>query len=233
VKTGIVVFPGTWSDRDVAWVIQDVLGHPVEYLWHKDTNLKGCDFVVLPGGFSFGDYLRPGAIARLSPIIESIVEFADKGGIVLGICNGFQILLECGLLPGALLPNASLEYRCQDVFLLVEQDRTAFTCQCKRGQVLRIPISHGEGNYYADPDTINQLERSKRIVFRYCTSEGEVKPEANPNGSLSNIAGIINEAGNVLGMMPHPERCGEEILGSTDGLYIFRSVLETLKANGK
>jgi phosphoribosylformylglycinamidine synthase subunit PurQ / glutaminase len=228
MRFGVAVFPGTWSDRDCGWVIDQVLPADVElrYLWHKERDLKGVDCVILPGGFSYGDHLRTGAIARFAPLMESVTEFAERGGLVWGICNGFQILCEAGLLPGVLIRNDVLEFRCEWTNLLVERNDTAFTSLCGRRHVLRIPISHGEGNYFADPATLSRLEQNNQVVFRYCGADGLVVPAANPNGSVHNIAGIVNERGNVLGMMPHPERCAEEELGGTDGLLLFRSVAE-------
>ncbi len=224
MKFGVVVFPGTWSDRDCGWVIDQVLGAELQYLWHKDADLKGCDCVILPGGFAYGDYLRTGAIARFAPVMEKVSEFADRGGLVWGICNGFQVLCEAGLLPGALTRNSSLEYRCQWTNLVVERTDLPFTSQCSEREVLKIPISHGEGNYFADPATLSRLEQRGQVVFRYCDTGGHVTNSANPNGSTHNIAGIVNARGNVLGMMPHPERCSEPELGGTDGLKLFRSV---------
>lgn len=225
MRFGVIVFPGTWSDGDCYYLLDKVLGREVHYIWHKETDLSGFDCVILPGGFSYGDYLRPGAIARFSPIMASVGKFAQEGGLVLGICNGFQILCEAGLLPGALLRSSHLQFRCQWVCLRVEDNSLPFTCRCQKGQVLRIPISHYEGNYYADEATLARLESNNQIVFRYSTSAGEITPAANPNGSLHNIAGIANERGNVLGMMPHPERAGEKLLGSTDGDLLFESLL--------
>lgn len=225
MKFGVVVFPGSNCDLDAYHTVKDVMNQQVEYLWHKEKDLKGSDCVILPGGFTYGDYLRPGAIASLSPVVESIIKFAREGGLVLGICNGFQVLTEADLLPGALYLNLSLQFRCVFTHLLVENSQTPYTKLAGK-KVLKIPVAHGDGNYYADPDTLKRLERENRIVFRYCTPEGEITREANPNGSLANIAGICNEEGNVLGMMPHPERAGEEILGSPDGRIIFESILE-------
>ena len=227
MKFGVAVFPGTWSDRDCGWVIDQVLGAELVYLWHKDRDLKGCDCVILPGGFAYGDYLRTGAIARFSPLMDALAEFAESGGLVWGICNGFQILCEAGLLPGALLRNDVLEYRCEWTNLVVERDDLAFTSGLRKRQVIRIPIGHGEGNYFADPATLSRLEQNGQVVLRYCQPDGLVVPAANPNGSVHNIAGVVNGSGNVLGMMPHPERCAEEELGGTDGLLLFRSVLES------
>lgn len=226
MKFGIVVFPGTWSDRDCAWAIGRLQGAETRYLWHKDPDLQGVDCVILPGGFSYGDYLRTGAIARFSPVMESVAEFAERGGLVWGICNGFQILCEAGLLPGALLTNASSEFRCEWVHLVCERTDLPFTRRLAAGQVVRMPIAHGAGNYFADPATLSRLEQAGQVVFRYCDARGQVEPEANPNGSLHAIAGIINRRGNVLGMMPHPERCVEPDLGGEDGLLLFQSVLE-------
>ena len=225
MKFGVLLFPGTWSDKDCFYVLDTILGQKAEYVWHKDTDLSAYDCVILPGGFSYGDYLRPGAIARFSPVMAAVKQFAAQGKFVIGICNGFQILCEAGLLPGVLMRNSHLEYRCQRVHLKVENAALPFTTGCHHGQVLRIPISHYEGNYYADEATLRRLEANNQIVFRYCTPTGEVTSEANPNGSLHNIAGIVNEQGNVLGMMPHPERAAEEILGGIDGRIIFESLL--------
>jgi phosphoribosylformylglycinamidine synthase I len=222
---GIIIFPGTWSDRDCYYSLNDILKQKVDYIWHKETNLSGYDCVVLPGGFSYGDYLRPGAIARFSPVMSSLETFASQGKLVIGICNGFQILCESGLLPGILLRNVHLEYRCQWTHLKVENKSTAFTSQCGNGQVLKIPISHYEGSYYADETTIAEMESEGRVVFRYSTPTGRVSASANPNGSLHNIAGIINKKGNVLGMMPHPERACEALLGSVDGNVIWESII--------
>jgi phosphoribosylformylglycinamidine synthase subunit PurQ / glutaminase len=223
---GIVVFPGTWSDRDCYFAVHDRLRQEARFIWHKERDLSGLDCVILPGGFSYGDYLRSGAIARMSPVMEEVGEFAERGGYVIGICNGFQVLCESHLLPGALMRNSSLEFRCQQQWLRVETSDTAFTSETAKGRLLRLPVSHGEGNYYADPDTLADLESGNRIVFRYATADGDITDEANPNGSLHNIAGIVNETGNVLGMMPHPERASESLLGSDDGLAIFQSIIK-------
>jgi len=225
----VVVFPGTWSDCDFHYVISEVLRQPVSYIWHREANLSGYDCVVLPGGFSYGDYLRTGAIARFSPVTEAVVRHAEAGKPVIGICNGFQVLCEAHLLPGALMRNDSLQYRCERVHLRVENTATPFTNVCVPGQVLRIPISHGEGRYFADDATLAELEASGRVVFRYCSPEGDVTPAANPNGSERNIAGIVNERGNVLGMMPHPERACEALMGGEDGLLIWQSIVEWAK----
>jgi phosphoribosylformylglycinamidine synthase I len=225
VKFGVIVFPGTWSDRDCGLVIQGLPGAELEYLWHKERDLRGVDCVVLPGGFSYGDYLRTGAIARFSPVMESVAEFAERGGLVWGICNGFQILCESGLLPGALLRNAGMEFRCAWAHLACERADLAFTHYLDEHQVIRVPISHGEGNYFADAPTLSRLEQRGQVVFRYCDERGGMTAAANPNGSTHGIAGIVNERGNVLGMMPHPERCADKQLGGDDGLLLFRSAV--------
>ena len=225
VKFGIVVFPGTWSDRDCHYALNSTLRQEAGYIWHKETDLSQYDCVILPGGFSYGDYLRPGAIARFSPVMASIERFTSQDKLVIGICNGFQVLCEAGLLPGALLRSTHLEYRCQWVQLRVENNSSPFTSQCEEKQVLKIPISHYEGRYYADDATLAELEADKRILFRYSTPTGDITDAANPNGSLHNIAGIINRKGNVLGMMPHPERACEPILGSSDGNLIWESII--------
>ena len=228
-KYAIVVFPGTWSERDWHAAITDVLGESAELVFHKEQDLSGADCVVLPGGFSYGDYLRPGAIARFSPIMGAVADFAKAGGPVIGSCNGFQVLCESGLLPGALMRNGSLQFRCQEQHLRVERAVAPFTSLAKAGDVLSIPISHGDGNYYADDETLARLEANGQIAFRYCTAEGEVTEDANPNGSRANIAGITNEAGNVLGLMPHPERAVEDAIGGTGGLVVLRSLQEALQ----
>lgn len=230
MRFGVVVFPGSNCDADAYHVIKEVLNRPVDYVWHQERDLSSYDCLVIPGGFSYGDYLRTGAIARFSPVMEGVAELAARGGLVLGVCNGFQILLEAGLLPGAMHRNLGLQFRCHFTHLRTENVNTPFTSLCRPGQVLKVPIAHGEGNYYADEATIDELERTGRVVFRYCTPEGEVNPGANPNGSVVNIAGICNREGNVLGMMPHPERAAEEILGSVDGRVIFESAVEFLGA---
>lgn len=229
MNVGVLVFPGSNCDHDCQHVFQHVLGQSVQMIWHKETSLKGIDLVILPGGFSYGDYLRTGAIARFSPVMGAVKAFAKDGGAVIGICNGFQILLEAGLLPGAMLRNKSLHFICKDVHVRVENAATAFTEACQPGQVLKIPVAHADGNYYTDPVTLAAMQANAQIVFRYCTPDGKVTPEANPNGSLDNIAGIINPEGNVLGMMPHPERCAEDILGNQDGKLIFQSLLKAMK----
>ena len=228
MKLGIVVFPGTWSERDCYRVLDDVLRVPVDYVWHRETDLSSYDCLVLPGGFSYGDYLRAGAIARLSPVMGSVARFADAGGLVLGICNGFQVLCEAGMLPGVLMRNDHLQFRCQWVDLRVETAASPFTRSLSSGSVIRMPISHGEGNYFADAETLDRLEAEGRVAFRYCEPDGSVTDPANPNGSARGIAGVLNEEGNVLGMMPHPEKACEEILGATGGLSIFRSLVDSL-----
>ena len=227
---GIVVFPGSNCDEDAFHAAKDVFGQEAEYLWHKDADLKGADVLILPGGFAHGDYLRTGAMARFSPIMAPVKAFAERGGPVLGICNGFQVLLEAGLLPGAMLRNRGLKFLCEHVHIRVEQTDTPFTSACRRGQVLRIPIAHGEGNYFAEPDVLARLEANRQVVFRYTTPAGDVEDEANPNGAMSAIAGLCNETRNVVGLMPHPERACESALGSADGLLIFESVLQSLKS---
>lgn len=225
LKVGVVVFPGTWSDVDCYYVIDQVFGKKVDYIWHRDIDLSGYGCVILPGGFSYGDYLRPGAIARFSPVMTAIERFVHDGGLVLGICNGFQILCEAGLLPGALIRNNHLQYRCQWVHLRVESADLPLTRRFEKGQVVRMPISHYEGSYYADEATLKELEVNNRIAFRYCGATGEISDAANPNGSLNNIAGITNREGNVLGMMPHPERASESLLGGEDGRLVFESAI--------
>jgi phosphoribosylformylglycinamidine synthase len=232
MKFGVVIFPGTWSDCDFHYVIGEVLRQPVEYVWHRDPQIAGFDCLVLPGGFSYGDYLRAGAVAGKSPVVEALPAFVARGGYVLGSCNGFQILCEAGLLPGALMRNECLQYRCQSTYLTVDNADTAFTRAMRPGQVLRMPISHGEGKYYCDLDTLQSLRQKNQIVFRYCTEDGRVTKDANPNGSLDNIAGIVNEEATVLGLMPHPERAAEQALGGTDGLLIFHSLLGALVEDG-
>jgi len=229
---GVVVFPGTWSDCDFHYVIGEVVRQPVRYVWHRETDLAGFDCLILPGGFSYGDYLRAGAIAGRSPVVDALPDFVNGGGLVLGSCNGFQILCEAGLLPGALMRNECLQYRCQSTHLLLENSETPFTRAMRPGQVLKMPISHGEGRYYADAPTLRRLKDSGQIVFRYCTEDGRVAKEANPNGSLENIAGVVNDAGTVLGLMPHPERAAEAALGGCDGVLIFNSLLGSLVEDG-
>jgi phosphoribosylformylglycinamidine synthase len=226
MEFGIIVFPGTWSDTDCYTAVTDSLWQKARYVWHKDTDLSGLDCLIVPGGFSYGDYLRPGAIARFSPVMPAVQRFADTGGLVIGICNGFQILCEAGMLPGVLTRNSHLQFRCQWVNLRVESSNSPFTNRCEVGDVLAVPISHGEGNYYADDATLDALEQNDQVIFRYSDSNGSVTKSSNPNGSRRNIAGISNREGNVLGMMPHPERCCDPLVGGTDGLAIFRSILD-------
>ena len=231
MKFAVIVFPGSNCEADTYHVIRAVLDQEVEYVWHATPGkhtLDRFDCVVLPGGFAYGDYLRVGAIAAISPVMEAVAEHAASGKLVLGICNGFQVLLETQLLPGAILPNASLQFRSQWVHLRVEDDQTPFTGEYTRGQVLKIPIAHGDGNYFADPETLAEIEANGQVVFRYCDAAGDVTSEANPNGSLHNVAGIRNRRGNVLGLMPHPERCSEPLLGGADGLGLWKSVAAAL-----
>jgi phosphoribosylformylglycinamidine synthase len=230
MKFGVLVFPGSNCDHDTHNVIAEVAHQPVTFLWHDSADLQGVDAVLVPGGFAYGDYLRTGAIARFSPVMESVKKFAHGGGLVLGICNGFQILTESGLLPGALMRNAGLKYICKQVHLRVETADSPFTQGLSKGDVLQMPIGHMEGNFFCPPEVLRQLEAEDRIAFRYSTAAGEIAAEANPNGSLSNIAGILNEKRNVLGMMPHPDRSSEALLGSADGWKIFSSMVETLAA---
>lgn len=226
MKFGVLVFPGSNCDYDCYHVLKHVLKKDTEFVWHKESDVSQFDCIVIPGGFSYGDYLRTGSIARFSPVMDGVRKHADKGKLVIGICNGFQILLEAGLLPGAMLRNESLKFICKYVNLRTEAVDTPFTRKIKSGEVLNIPIAHGEGNYFADEATIDVLKKNKRIVVRYCDAQGNVTREANPNGSLENIAGICNEKRNVFGLMPHPERSSEKELGSTDGLKIFKSILD-------
>ena len=226
MRFAVLVFPGTWSDRDCRYVLRDVLGHPTDLVWHRETDLRGYDAVIVPGGFSYGDYLRCGALARFSPIMQAVRAHVSEGRPVFGSCNGFQILCEAGLLPGALMRNASLQFRCQAQYVRVERSDTGFTSACRPGQALMLPISHGEGNYYADAETLDAMEADGRVLFRYCDAGGRVTDAVNPNGSRRSIAGVINAVGNVLGMMPHPERASEAALGGEDGLHIWRSIID-------
>jgi phosphoribosylformylglycinamidine synthase subunit PurQ / glutaminase len=230
MRFGVVQFPGSNCDFDTFHVLKNVIKQDTVMLWHKDHDLQEVNCVVLPGGFSYGDYLRSGAIARFSPLMKEVKAFARKGGLVLGICNGFQVLLELGLLPGAMLRNKNLKFLCQHVHIRVENDRTAFTRAGKAGQILRIPIAHFDGNYYTPPRTLAGIEKNRQVVFRYCDAGGNVTDEANVNGSLHNIAGLANKEGNVLGLMPHPERASEALLGSEDGRVIFESLVRSLSA---
>ena len=228
MKFGVVMFPGSNCDHDTYHVISKVIGQPVDFIWHRKNSLGDSDAVILPGGFSYGDYLRTGAIARFSPVMGAVKEFAARGGIVMGICNGFQILCEAGLLPGALMRNANLKFICEHVNIRVEATDTPFTSRCRRGQVLSVPIAHGDGNYFCDAETLSELQRDNRIIFRYSDSGGAVTSGSNPNGSMDSIAGICNRGRNVLGLMPHPERASEELLSSADGRIIFCSLADTL-----
>lgn len=230
MKFAVIVFPGSNCDHDAYYAASHVLGQSAELIWHKTTDLRGADVVVLPGGFAHGDYLRTGAMARFSPIMREVARFAERGGPVLGICNGFQVLLEAGLLPGAMLRNSGLKFRCEHVHLRVEQTDTPFTAACRVGQILTLPIAHGEGNYFAEAAVLESLEQNRQVIFRYTTAAGDVAEAANPNGSVHAIAGLCNAGRNVVGLMPHPERACEPILGSADGLAIFESVVQTLKS---
>jgi phosphoribosylformylglycinamidine synthase len=225
MKFGVLIFPGSNCDHDAFWTIEKVIQQPVTFLWHESHDLENCDAIIVPGGFAYGDYLRTGAIAKFSPVMESVRKFSEAGGLVLGICNGFQILCEAGLLPGALMRNAGLKYVCKPVHVRVENTETRFTNATKNGDVLQIPIGHMEGNYFCDEATLQDLRRDDRIVLRYCDSSGEISAESNPNGSLENIAGICSQGRNVMGMMPHPERASEPELGCTDGMKIFESMV--------
>ena len=228
MKFGIVVLPGSNCDHDALHATSDILGAEAEVLWHKETDLKGVDCVIVPGGFAYGDYLRAGALAKFAPIMEPIRRHAAAGGLVLGICNGFQVLTEVGLLPGALMRNANLRFASRDIHLRTEETDTPFTGELTEGQILRMPIAHGEGNFYADDATLDELESNRQVIFRYCDSEGRITSESNPNGSARNIAGVCNRARNVLGLMPHPERCVESLLGNADGLGVFKSIAASL-----
>jgi len=233
MKFGVVVFPGSNCDHDAFYAIGNVLQKPVEFIWHQSENLTNCDAIILPGGFAFGDYLRTGAIARFSPVMKPVEKFAKSGGMVLGICNGFQILLEAGLLPGAMMRNVGLRYICRHVHIRVEQTNTPFTGAANKGQILKVPIAHNDGNYNCDEATLAGLENSGQVIFRYTTAEGSDDAAGNPNGSMANIAGICNRERNVAGLMPHPERAVEEAVGSADGLVIFRSMVEALVSTAK
>jgi phosphoribosylformylglycinamidine synthase len=227
-KFGVVVFPGSNCDHDSYYVLRKLLELETTFLWHKESDLRDSDVIILPGGFSYGDYLRTGSIARFSPIINEVIDFANKGGYVLGICNGFQILLEAGLLPGVMLKNISLNFVCKDVYLSVQNKKTKFTNGINNGKTLKVPIAHGEGNYFADDKTINELQENDQIIFKYSSKDGEITEKYNPNGSVLNIAGIINKKGNILGMMPHPERSSDPVLGKTDGTLIFNALVNNI-----
>ncbi len=230
MKFGVVVFPGSNCDQDSIYVLETILGQEVVKLWHKDHDLQGADFVILPGGFSFGDYLRSGAIARFSPIMQEVIQFANKGGYVMGICNGFQILAEAGLVPGALLHNSSRKFICRNIHLKAQTTNSLITSAISADKALKIPIAHGEGNYFADADTLKKLNDKDQILFRYCDENGLITPESNPNGSIENIAGVCNENRNVFGLMPHPERAADPVLGNEDGLGVFESILKIVHA---
>jgi phosphoribosylformylglycinamidine synthase subunit PurQ / glutaminase len=227
MKFGVLVFPGSNCEHDAFHMLSKVLRQPAQFIWHQSSDLCDCEAIVVPGGFSYGDYLRTGAIARFSPVMEAVKKHAASGGLVIGICNGFQILLESGLLPGAMLRNKGLKYVCRHVYIRVESADTPFTGSAQKGDVLQIPIGHMEGNYFVDDATLRQLEKNRQLIFRYCTSDGQITEAANPNGSVSNVAGICNEQRNILGMMPHPERASEALLGSEDGLVIFESMMRS------
>lgn len=230
MKFGVVIFPGSNCDEDIIHVLESIMGQQVVRLWHKDHDLQGCDFIVLPGGFSFGDYLRSGAIARFSPIMQEVIQFAAKGGYVFGICNGFQIAAEAGLVPGALLHNANRKFNCSNIYLKTQTSDSLLTSQIDPQRALKIPIAHGEGNYFADADTLKALNDNGQVLFRYCDESGNITNEANPNGSIENIAGVCNKQRNVFGMMPHPERAADALLANQDGLAIFESILAMVKA---
>ncbi|MFT6845335.1 MAG: phosphoribosylformylglycinamidine synthase I [Flavobacteriales bacterium] len=229
MRFGVVVFPGSNCDEDMIYVLETIMGQQVERLWHKDRDLKECDFIVLPGGFSYGDYLRSGAIARFSPIMEAVIEHANNGGYVLGVCNGFQVLCEAGLVPGTLLHNSSHQFICKNIHL-ISQSNSALICQDVPKEALKIPIAHGEGKYYADEETLKAMNENDQILFRYCDTSGKVTEDANPNGSLENIAGVCNATKNVFGMMPHPERAADPLLGNEDGRWLFEAILKTVNA---
>ncbi len=231
MKTAVIIFPGSNCDHDIYYAFKKVLGAQTDFIWHKESNLSSYDLVVLPGGFSYGDYLRSGAIARFSPVMKEVVKHAEKGGYVVGICNGFQILTESHLLPGALHKNVHRKFVCRDVYLRVENNRSVFTGLCREREVLSIPIAHGDGNYYCDEDTLRELEENAQILFRYSNEKGETDRRFNPNGSVANIAGVINKSGNVLGMMPHPERRVESLLKHDDGLKILKSLVNGISGN--
>jgi phosphoribosylformylglycinamidine synthase len=228
MKFGVLVFPGSNCDHDTYNVIENLIEQPVTFLWHASEDLEGCDAILVPGGFAYGDYLRTGAIAKFAPVMQSVIKFAKNGGLVFGICNGFQILCESGLLPGALMRNASQNYICKQVHLRTETTDSPFTHGIEKGRVLQMPVGHMEGNYFCDPETLAKLKAGDRIAFRYATPSGEITPAANPNGSLESIAGVLSEGRNVLGMMPHPDRSSESLLGSADGILLFRSLVESL-----
>ncbi|MFT7332988.1 MAG: phosphoribosylformylglycinamidine synthase I [Sphingobacteriales bacterium] len=229
MKFGVVIFPGSNCDQDMIYVLESTLNQKVERLWHKDHDLKGCDFIVLPGGFSYGDYLRSGAIARFSPIMQEVIEFANKGGYVMGICNGFQVLTEAGLVPGGLLHNDSRKFICENIHLKAQTTNSIITREIDPAKALKIPIAHGEGKFFASDQEIKRINDNDQVLFRYCDSQGNISAESNPNGSLENIAGVCNVGRNIFGMMPHPERAADDILGNTDGKILFESVLQLVK----
>jgi phosphoribosylformylglycinamidine synthase I len=230
MKFGVVIFPGSNCDEDIIYVLEKIMGQQVVRLWHKDHDLQGCDFIVLPGGFSFGDYLRSGAIARFSPIMQEVIQFAAKGGYVWGVCNGFQILTEAGLLPGALLHNQNRKFNCSNIHLISQTSNSMLTSMIDRQRALKIPIAHGEGNYFADADVLKSLNDNDQVLFRYCDESGNITAEANPNGSIENIAGVCNAGRNVFGIMPHPERAADTLVANQDGVAIFESILSLVKA---
>jgi phosphoribosylformylglycinamidine synthase subunit PurQ / glutaminase len=230
MKFGVVIFPGSNCDQDMIYVLRNLMKQEVVELWHKDTNLQQCDMIILPGGFSYGDYLRSGAIARFSPIMEKVIDFANKGGYVLGVCNGFQILCEAGLLPGTLLHNSDRKFNCSNVYIKAENKDTLITSLIPKDKALKIPIAHGEGNYYHDAESLAKMKANKQILFRYCDENGNITPEANPNGALENIAGVCNEKKNVFGMMPHPERAADLEVENTDGAFVLKSILNLVHA---
>jgi len=230
MKFGVIVFPGSNCDYDCYWVVKHILRKKVDLIWHKERNLSGYDCLILPGGFSYGDYLRTGAIARFSPVMNAVEAYARNGGLIIGICNGFQVLLEAGLLPGAMVSNKSLQFICKFIYIRVENDATPYTNLFHKGQILKIPIAHNEGNYYADEKTIQALNKNNQIVFRYCDEKGTVSKASNPNGAKESIAAICNKEGNILGIMPHPERASEQLLGSKDGRGIFESIIKWIES---
>ena len=230
MKFGVVIFPGSNCDQDMIYVLRKIMNQDVVELWHKETNLQNCDMIILPGGFSYGDYLRSGAIARFSPIMQEVSEFADKGGYVFGVCNGFQIICEAGLVPGALLHNTERKFICKNVFLKVQNSNTLVTSSVPKDKALKIPIAHGEGNYFNTPEELKKINENGQILFRYCDETGNITDESNPNGSIENIAGVCNEKKNVFGMMPHPERASDSELGNTDGKFLFESILNLVQA---
>jgi len=229
MKFGVVIFPGSNCDKDTVYALRDIMDQEVVELWHKDKNIRNVDIIILPGGFSYGDYLRSGAIARYSPIMDEVIRFAKQGGYVLGICNGFQILCEAGLLPGVLLPNTNQKFICRNVYIIPDNNKTPVTAKLDKTRPLKIPIAHGEGRYYAPEEVVAKIRQNNQILFRYCNKDGKISEAYNPNGSMDNIAGVCNETKNVFGMMPHPERAADDLLGNTDGKLIFESLIQTLE----